>query len=667
MAELSGVLIGNYFVLECLAHEGMVETYRARPTTRGGYDVVLRLFRPQFPDPTGFREHFPTEVEKVWRCRHPRIQPLLEFGTGDDLLFCATQLTEAETLEAYLKRQSERYLPVPLVLRFVTQLCEALQYAHEQGIVHGNIQPSSILVSSDENILLTHFAMKHPYQDGEPLVSQFNEGNPAYLAPEQSLGMVTPASDIYALGVLLYSLLGGELPYDGESPEEIALKHTDEPIPSLRELRPELPETLELVVRVALAKSPEARFPGPSALAQALLAAVVEDHPQIIPAVPERRIAVRSRRTPVTWQRVASFLTLSVLLIGLIGASFFIFSLPPHLPALQSLPFWRAGRSTTATAGTGSSSSGSTPTVTASSRGQTSPPSANGSHKPLRATPTGGASLLPVAGNTPGTASTPFPFACAQGALAIDGSQNLEPLLQQVDSDYQEQCPGMTVNLGGDGSRASLNLLQQGKIDVADTDLSARPERNLADHPVLALLYAVIVNPDVQVSSLSTAQIRAIYQGQITNWEQVGGPDQAITVIQRQPNDPVAAIFRAFMLNGQAEHVKGVRLKNDWVQAVAEIPGAIGYAPLLVAQEADVSIIAIDGVAPSATALQQGNYQFWSVEHLYTQGSGSPEFHSYLSFLTTGQESSLFLQYGAVPISTIPQDVIASHLPGPEI
>src|SRR5947209_17048530 len=83
MPELAGVLVGNYFLLECLAREGMVETYRARPTTRGGYDVILRLFRPEFPDPTSFREHFAAEVEKVWRCHHERIQPLLEFRSEE--------------------------------------------------------------------------------------------------------------------------------------------------------------------------------------------------------------------------------------------------------------------------------------------------------------------------------------------------------------------------------------------------------------------------------------------------------------------------------------------------------------------------------------------------------------------------------------------------------
>src|SRR6185312_1484808 len=143
MAELAGIMVGNYFLLECLSSEGMAETYRARPTTHGGYDVYLRLFRPRFPDPLAFQDHFPSEVRKVWRCQHPHIQSLTEFGAGDDLLYTATRADDALTLEQILEKQGGKRLPVELVAQWMTQLCEALQYAHEHEIVHGNLQPSS--------------------------------------------------------------------------------------------------------------------------------------------------------------------------------------------------------------------------------------------------------------------------------------------------------------------------------------------------------------------------------------------------------------------------------------------------------------------------------------------------------------------------------------------
>jgi len=658
MPELVGVLVGDYFLLERLAHEGIVETYRARPTTRGGYDVILRLFRPQFPDQTVFREHFAAQVEKVWRCRHEHIQPLLEFGSGDDLLFCVTMLSEAERLDQYLKQHLEP-LPIDAALRIVTQLCEALQYAHDQGIVHGNIQPSSILVGSDEQILLTDFGMRAAFREGDPLVSQIHEGNAAYMAPEQALGMISAASDIYAVGVLLFRLLGGALPYDGASAEETALSHADEAIPALRFLRPELPEALEQVVQAALAKTPQARFANAAALAQALQDAIAEDRSPLIPGISqERRIPVRAKRTSVSWQRVTSLITLFVLLCGLVGASFFILSLPQTLVPFHNVHAWGFGQNP---ASAPTSSTGQvTPLATAThSANQVKLTPVNGLPPPVLAT------MLPTAS----AGSTPLPssFACANGTLSIDGSPYMKPLLQQVGVNYQQICPGVTIDVQGSGDRTGLNRLQQGSIDAAVSDLTARPARGFTDHRVGALLYALIASPDVQVSELSSAQIQAIYRGQISNWSQVGGPDEPITVIQRPASDPVAQIFRAFVLHGMAEHVHGLRLNGNWAQAVAETAGAISYVPWQDVQGSHVSVLAIDGAMPDSASVGAGSYPFWSVEHVYTRGNGASPFQSYAAFLDMDQESSLFLRYGIVPLALLSQNVLASHLPGPEI
>ena len=681
MAELAGVMVGNYFLLECLGREGMVETYRARPTTRGGYDVVLRLFRPQFPDPAEFHEHFASEVEKVWRCHHTHIQPLLEFGAGDGLLYTATLFSEEEMLAQRLERQQDGFLPIALVVRLVTQLCAALQYAHKHDIVHGNIQPSSILLRDEDNILLTNFGIKHAYQEGEPVVAQVEEGNHAYTAPEQVVGILSAASDIYAVGVLLFRLLGGRLPYDGESAGEVALKHANEPIPSLRELRPELPEALELVVRVALAKTPAARFPSADALAEALLAAVSPDGPKIVAVPQQRRVNVTSRRTSFTWTRALSLLTLGLLLFGLGGTLFFISSLPQHIEDLLTLPFQRGNQSglSQSSPSPGSTTSTKTLGTVISTNGGLAPTGIPGPGLPGHRypTPTGDQTPTPVVNGTvppnptaTPIGATPIPATCTPGSLVMDGSANLLPLLQQVDSDYQAQCPGISISLRGDGSRPGLKLLQQGQIDVADSDLTANPALNLTDHPMVALLYAVIVNSDVQIGDLSSTELQAIYQGQITNWDQVGGPNEAITVILRPPNVAVAEIFRAFVLQGVSEHVAGIRINKDdpglVAQVVAQTPGAIGYVPLTVAAQDSLPVIAIDGVFPSTQALIQGTYSFWSVEHLYTEGNGTAQAQAYMQLFSSPQEQNVMSQFGAVPLSSVPQDILASHLPGPE-
>jgi hypothetical protein len=117
------------------------------------------------------------------------------------------------------------------------------------------------------------------------------------------------------------------------------MKHTDDPIPSLREWKPDLPESVELVVRVALAKNPAARFPNANALAEALLAAVASDIPPVVSVKPQKRIEVRARRTPFTWSRALSLLTIVLILLGLVGTLFFFSSLPLHLQDFSGLPF----------------------------------------------------------------------------------------------------------------------------------------------------------------------------------------------------------------------------------------------------------------------------------------------------------------------------------------
>ncbi len=675
MPELAGVMVGNYFLLECLGREGMAETYRARPTTRGGFDVELRIFRPSFPDPTGFQEHFASEVEKVWRCHHEHIQPLLEFGAGDDLLFCVTEFAQVETLEQILQ-EAERQecltpLPIPLVVRYITQICAALQYVHERQIVHGNIQPSSVLVQSNEHVLLTNFGMKHIYQDNEPVVAQIEEGNTAYIAPEQIVGMLSPASDIYAVGVLLYRLLAGRLPYDGESGGEIAMKHTNDPIPSLREWQPDLPESVELVVRVALAKNPAARFPNANALAEALLAAVASDIPPVVSVKPQKRIEVRARRTPFTWSRALALLTIVLILLGLVGTLFFFSSLPLHLQDFSGLPFHGDGLGGIVEIRRGGGTTSTGPKATATATAVLIP--STGSVPPARSkpplssqpqTPVANGTVMPIS-------ATPPAVACIPGTLSLDGSPNLQPLLQQIDTDYAGYCPGLAISLHKDGSRTGLNLVQHGRIDVATSDLSANPTRNLTDHPVVALLYALIVSPDVQLSGLSSAEIQGIYQGQLTNWAQVGGPDEAIKVILPPATAAINAIFQTFVLNGMRESVAGTRIKSDSpalvVRTVSQTPGAISYVPLVVAQGTRVQLVSIDGVSPSTQSLLQGSYTFWSVEHFYTQGDGTAQFQSYLQFFNSGQEMHVMPQFGAAPVDIMNPSILASHLPGPQI
>ncbi len=311
MTGLAGVLVGEYFLLELLSREGQVEMYRARPTTKAGYDVLLRLFRPQFPDSTNFRMHFANEVEKIWCCHHEGLLPLHEFGTGDEVFYCVTLFPEMSTLQYLLERQTQHILPLEHIMHLIVQLCDAVYCLHTHNIVHGNIQPSSIYLRNGHDAVLTNYGMRRAYQEGDALASLLDEGNAVYVAPEQSLGMGCPASDIYALGVLFYRLLSGSSPYDGATAEEIMWQLIHEPIPSLRALHSDLSEAVEPIVCKALAKRPEQRFLDAHALAEALLAALMQDSEQNIPFEADNenshRVHVRTRRTLFSRTRVKSF------------------------------------------------------------------------------------------------------------------------------------------------------------------------------------------------------------------------------------------------------------------------------------------------------------------------------------------------------------------------
>lgn len=679
MAELAGVMVGDYFLLERLEREGSVETYRARPTTRGGCDVLLRIFRPTFPDTTGFQEHFMEEVEKVWRCRHEHIQPLVEFGAGDGLLYSVAEAVEAETLEQYLKRWEREHpgaaLPVPLVVGWTAQLCAALDYAHERGIAHGNIQPSSILVRGEDFALLTNFGMKRIAQEGDPAVAQVEEGNAGYVAPEQSVGLLSPASDIYAMGVLLYRLFSGQLPYQGGDAGEIALNHANEPIPSLRALCPDMPETVEMVVRVALAKTPAARFPTAGALSNALLAALVKDEPPAVVATtqtitPRRRVRGRVGQAPSIWARVATLTMVLMVLGGLGGVLFFFNEIPFHLGDIPLFPFnylQDPGRQhVTPTAGF--TSGGPTGTVTPV-------PTANGGNGATNPTrhrkgaPKEGGTVTTTSSPTPIGTEQPAPPECASGPLAIGGSPYLASVLAKIDRDYADICPGLKVTLHSDGIRA-LDLVQQGQIDMAETDVTANAGRNLVDQPVAGLLYTLIASPDVSPTNLSSAQIRGIYAGQITNWAQLGGPNERIIVIYPPQTASINAIFSAFVLNGAQAQAAGYRLRKDdpatITRVVARVHGAISYVPVAALSGASVQALSIDGVAASIEALTDDTYPFWSVEHLYTQGNASPQAQAWTQFVFHEQETDTLLDSGVAPAGMLSPGVLLSHLPGPQ-
>ncbi len=159
-------------------------------------------------------------------------------------------------------------------LLIIQQLCNAVQYAHDHNVIHGNIKPTNVFVAADGHILLSDFGMARGFDDSQQSLTRIGWSSAEYAAPEQSLGVLRRASDIYSLGVLLFRILTGHLPFTGQTPVEVLLKHVRQPVPSARSLAPNISDAVDSVLRMAMQKRSDDRFASVEEFSNALLAAV---------------------------------------------------------------------------------------------------------------------------------------------------------------------------------------------------------------------------------------------------------------------------------------------------------------------------------------------------------------------------------------------------------
>jgi len=277
MSDLEGVLLGDYLLLQRLSKGGVADVYRARRmdevNTEGGHDVVVKIFRPTHARRETFREHFLSVAEKLGQLEHSHILPCLEYGEGEDLLYLVTPFVSSGTLEDLLRRVGGRFSAMQ-ALPIMQQVCDAIQYVHEQGIVHGNLKPTNIFVGVDGRILVSDFGIVRGYDDSQQSLTRVGWGRAEYAAPEQSLGLVKKASDIYVLGVLLFRILTGVPPFVGHTPVEVLLKHVRQQPPSARAIVPSISDAVDGVMLKAMQKRAEDRFASAQELSEALRAAV---------------------------------------------------------------------------------------------------------------------------------------------------------------------------------------------------------------------------------------------------------------------------------------------------------------------------------------------------------------------------------------------------------
>jgi eukaryotic-like serine/threonine-protein kinase len=261
---LSGTLFaGRYRISHKLGGGGMADVYLAEDQELGRR-VAIKMLHARYANDEQFVERFRREATHAAGLSHPNIVSIFDRGEADGSYFIVMEYVEGRTLKELVRSRGP--CPVPVAIAYTRQILAGLRYAHRSGVIHRDIKPHNVIVDPEGVIKVTDFGIARAG------ASQMTEegaiiGTAQYLSPEQARGApVDQTSDLYSTGIVLFELLTGEVPFTGDSPVEIAMKHLAEVPATPSELRPEVPEDLDLVVARALAKEPADRYQSAAAM-----------------------------------------------------------------------------------------------------------------------------------------------------------------------------------------------------------------------------------------------------------------------------------------------------------------------------------------------------------------------------------------------------------------
>src|SRR5437868_3929545 len=269
------VLADRYELEELVGSGGMSSVYRAHDRLLDR-KVALKILHEQYTEDADYVERFRREARAVAALSHPNIVTVIDRGEHENKQFIVFENVDGENLKALFERRGPA--PVTTALELAMQVARGLSFAHQQGLVHRDVKPQTVLLNGDGEAKVTDFGIARSL-DVEHGVTQTGTvlGTSNYLSPEQAGGKpVTPATDVYSLGIVLYELLTAEVPFPGENFVAVAMKHLNEPPPDVLARRPDVPMRLAAAIDRALAKDPAQRFASMDQFAAELRASLHE-------------------------------------------------------------------------------------------------------------------------------------------------------------------------------------------------------------------------------------------------------------------------------------------------------------------------------------------------------------------------------------------------------
>lgn len=303
MSDLTGKALGKYYIVSRLGRGGMAEVYRAYQSGLARY-VAVKVIHSHLAENPDFIERFEWEALAVAQLRHPNIVQIYDFDLAETLYYMVMEFIDGPTLEQELRTRREKESPLTMaeIVRIFTPLGNAIDYAHRRGMVHRDLKPANVMFNAAGEVILTDFGIVRLLAASGFTQAGSITGTPAYMSPEQAQGeTVDGRSDQYSLGVMLYEMVVGRLPFEGENPPAMMLKQITQPPPRPCSLNPAVPEAVETVILRALEKSPADRYPAVSDLIEALHRVVglpPGDHFDALPAVSAAPLILKTIALP---------------------------------------------------------------------------------------------------------------------------------------------------------------------------------------------------------------------------------------------------------------------------------------------------------------------------------------------------------------------------------